>query len=252
MATGVLVIALGEATKLMPWLTHHDKVYNARIALGVETDTCDAWGVETRRSELSVPLREALRASSDAVPAPLIAAAFDGERARTLQIPPAYSAIHCGGERAYERARRGEAATLTPRAVHVSDLTLLASAEDPPTLTVLIRVSKGYYVRALARDLGASLGTVAHLASLRRTHCGDFSLEGAVQADALSGVLRAATLPLAESAARALPRTHRLTHAEPLRMDGSLGATRCCWSTRRKWTGTSHSRLSHDGGHLTR
>jgi len=208
MATGVLVIALGEATKLMPWLTHHDKVYSACIALGAETDTCDAWGVETRRVELSLTLRDALHAAAAGARATIIDDALAVELARTSQVPPAYSAIHCDGERAYQRARRGETLNLAPRAVSVRSLSLLGCTEHPPALTVSVRVTKGYYVRALARDLATSLGTVAHLSSLRRMRSGEFSLEYAVPGDSASEVLRGAILPLADSAARALPVAH--------------------------------------------
>jgi tRNA pseudouridine55 synthase len=212
MATGVLVIAVGEATKLMPWLTHHDKVYSACVALGVETDTHDAWGLETRRLELGTPLRDALRGSRAGAPAPLVAAALQAERTRTSQAPPEYSAIHCGGERAYQRARRGESPDLAAREVTVHDLCLVACREDPPTLSITMRVSKGYYVRALARDLGHALGTVAHLTSLRRTRSGMFSLDHAARADDPPDALREAIVPLAESAALALP-VARLTDA---------------------------------------
>jgi tRNA pseudouridine55 synthase len=205
MATGVLVIALGEATKLMPWLTHHDKVYSARIALGLETDTCDAWGVETRRLETSPELREALCASKRGEAVSLLATALDAERNRSAQIPPAYSAIHFNGERAYERARRGEISDLAPRPVAVYGLTLVDCCDDPPSLTVTAHVSKGYYVRALARDLGAGLRTFGHLIDLRRIRSGAFSLEGAAAIDASPEALRNALVPLAEAASRTLP-----------------------------------------------
>ena len=199
MATGVLVVALGEATKLVPWLTAHDKAYEATITLGVETDTLDAMGREVRRA----PPGEALLAELAAA-GPLLESAFEAERARTLQSPPAYSAIREGGERAFDRARRGESFELPPRPVAVRRLDLLAAAVDPPSLDVALEVAKGYYVRSLGRDLALALGTAGHLTMLRRTRSGCFALAEAVGLDAAAEVLRSAVLPLATAAARAL------------------------------------------------
>ena len=224
MATGVLVVAVGEATKLVPWLTAHDKAYEATIALGIETDTLDAMGRELRR----VPPGESLLAAlgvSEGVGvgvgvgvgervlerSPLLQA-FEAERARTLQTPPVFSAIREGGERAFDRARRGEAFELTARPVVVRALELLGCAADPPSLRVRLEVGKGYYVRSLARDLAQALGTVGHLTSLRRTRSGGFTLDEALPLDAPPETLRAALQPLAKAAARALPAVH-LTEA---------------------------------------
>lgn len=186
MATGVLVVAVGEGTKLVWWLTAGDKSYEATVQLGVATNTLDADGEPTARAP--VPADVAAR----------LPAVLDAERARTLQVPPAFSAIHAGGERAHERARRGEAVVLAPRPVAVR---ALEARLDAALLHVTVTASKGYYVRALARDLAAALGTVGHLASLRRTRAGPFDLGDASPADA------PAVLPLAVAAARALPAT---------------------------------------------
>jgi tRNA pseudouridine55 synthase len=182
MATGVLVVAVGEATKLVPWLTADDKGYLASIKLGIETDTLDAEGRETVRSEVPSDLEAR------------VDGALARERARGEQVPPVYSAIRIGGERAHELARRGEAPELGARSVAVRSLDLVA-LRPPDEIDVALEVSKGYFVRAFARDLAASLGTVGHLTALRRTRSGAFTL-----ADA-NGEL----LPLAEAAARALP-----------------------------------------------
>jgi tRNA pseudouridine55 synthase len=211
MATGVLVAAVGEATKLVPWLTAHDKSYEATIALGVETDTLDAEGVEVRRAAPGEALREAL-GSQDAGASPLLRTAFEEERSRTLQVPPAYSAIRSGGERAFARARRGEHVELESRPVIVHGLRVLASSADPPWLRVAVDVGKGYYVRSLARDLAKALGTVGHLTALRRTRSGCFVAADASPLDAPADALRAAVEPLARAAARALP-TARLSDA---------------------------------------
>jgi tRNA pseudouridine55 synthase len=207
MATGVLVVAVGEATKLVPWLTAAHKSYEATIALGVETDTLDALGRETRRLAVSDELRAALAQSQSQSPwqSPLLRAALDAERARTSQVPPAFSAIKQDGERAYAKARRGEATELAPRAVEVHRIELLACSEEPPSLAVAVDVAKGYYVRSLARDLAVGLGTVGHLTSLRRTRSGCFLLEEASPHDTPDDELAARLLPLAHSAARALP-----------------------------------------------
>jgi tRNA pseudouridine55 synthase len=240
MATGVLVAAVGEATKLVPWLTEHDKSYEATIVLGVETDTLDAEGVEVRRLPPNDKLREALRGPSGAELSPLLRAAFEAERRRTLQSPPAYSAIRAGGERAFARARRGERVELEPRPVVVRRLDLLASSSEPPCLKVALDVGKGYYVRALARDLARALGSVGHITELRRTRSGCFVAEEAHALDAPAEVLRAAVEPLARAAARALP-VARLSDAgvrdarhgrvvQATDIDGSFGLlTTCAW-----------------------
>lgn len=181
MATGVLVVLVGEGTKLAPYLTADDKEYEASISLGVETDSLDADGTETRR----VPVPEAWQ---DALPA-----ALEAERARTSQVPPVISAVHVGGERAYVKARRGESVAMEPREVVVRSLNVIASPSNP--LRVRLAVSKGYYVRSLARDLAARLGTVGHLTELRRTRSGSFTLAQA------GGPL----IPVAAAAALALP-----------------------------------------------
>ena len=205
MATGVLVIAVGEATKLVPWLTSQSKSYEATIALGVETDSLDADGRETRRVPPNEALRAALAESRGPHLAPAVRAALEVERARKTQVPPAFSAIHTEGERAHERARRGEEVELAPRVVSVHRLDLVASSEEPPFVAVALDVSKGYYVRSLARDLSAALGTVGHLTALRRVRSGCFVAEEALPLDTPDDELAARVEPLARVAARALP-----------------------------------------------
>ncbi len=208
MATGVLVVAIGEATKLSPYLTAADKKYEATLALGVETDTLDAEGRETRRTEVPAETRAALdqlRAGEDPTARALVAA-LDAERTRTSQIPPQYSAIKQGGVAAHEKARRGEATELQPRPVCVHALTLLDGGTEPaPYLAIALHVSKGYYVRSLARDLAEGLGTVAHLTALRRAASGNFTLAEALSLDTSGEELEARIIPLARAAERALP-----------------------------------------------
>jgi tRNA pseudouridine55 synthase len=205
MATGVLVVAVGEATKLVPWLTAHEKAYEATIALGVETDTLDAEGHETRRVPLEAALVQALADSRGPSVAPRLRAALEAERGRTSQVPPAFSAIQKDGERAYARARRGETVELEAREVRVHGLDLVACSDDPPWLTVRIEVDKGYYVRSLARDLALALTSVGHLTSLRRTRSGCFTLEEALPLDTPDDELAARVEHLPRAASRALP-----------------------------------------------
>ncbi len=205
MATGVLVVAVGEATKLVPWLTAQDKTYETTIALGVETDTLDAEGREVRRVAPSPELLHELAAAREGRAAPALHAALERERTRTSQVPPAFSAIRTEGERSFVRARRGEATELPAREVKVNRLELVECRADPPLLVLRLEVGKGYYVRSLARDLAEALGTAGHLTDLRRTSSGHFSLEEAVPLDGPAGELAAGVQPLARAAARALP-----------------------------------------------
>jgi tRNA pseudouridine55 synthase len=207
MATGVLVVAIGEATKLSPYLTAADKAYEATMTLGVETDTLDAEGRETRRGPVPEDVRAALdRWRSGAEVPPELMAALNAEAARTSQIPPAFSAIKQDGVASHEKARRGEATEHEARPVRVHALTLLdAGALPAPYLAVLLHVSKGYYVRSLARDLAAGLGTFAHLTALRRTASGNFTLAEALPLDTSGEELEARIVPLARAAERALP-----------------------------------------------
>jgi tRNA pseudouridine55 synthase len=201
MATGLLVVLVGEATRLSAYLTADDKRYATTVLLGVTTDSLDADGATVA----SEPLPEALRREIEAWPAsPAIHAALEIERARTEQIPPAISAIHVGGERAYERARRGEEVVIAPRAVQVRSLTATAArlAGDTGLLQLELDVTKGYYVRSLARDLGQTLGAPAHLTALRRLASGGFSVGDASPLDAPD--LVAALRPVEEAARRAL------------------------------------------------
>lgn len=190
MATGVLVIAVGEATKLVPWLTAHDKAYRTTVRLGVATHSQDAEGevLETRDVDPSAFDR--------------LDAALDAERARTEQIPPAVSAIKVDGVAAHARVRRGEELVMPARPVWVRRLSLLAERRDPPELDLEIECGKGYYVRSLARDLAERLGTVGHLVMLRRTRSGPFGLEQAVPLD--DPALADHLVPLATAATRAL------------------------------------------------
>lgn len=174
MATGVLLVLVGQATKLSGYLTADSKRYAAEITFGRATDTLDAEGQTTEEAPL-----DSGRLSLDAVTRALAA-----ERERTQQTPPAVSAIKVDGQRAYALARKGQAPELAPRSVQVLELSLVELA--PPILRCELFVSKGYYVRSLARDLGERLGIPAHLSGLRRLASGPFTLAEATPWPALT------------------------------------------------------------------
>lgn len=168
MATGVLVLCLGAATRLSEYIMASGKVYRARVRFGIETDTYDAEG--TVVAERPVVLERV------AVEAAL--AAFRGP---IEQVPPMYSAIQRGGRRLYELARAGQEVAREPRPVTIDRLVLLAW--EPPDAELEIACSPGTYIRSLAHDLGQALGTGAHLAALRRVASGHFTVENAVRWD---------------------------------------------------------------------
>jgi tRNA pseudouridine55 synthase len=216
MATGVLVVCVGEATKLSPWLTAADKAYEATIALGAETDTLDAEGTVTKRADVALAILDALDRIKSGKVHDHLARAVLHEKERTMQVPPAVSAIRKDGVRSYERARKGETEELAPRPVTVHGIELLDGGIDPDGhggwLALTCHVGKGYYVRSLARDLAASLGTVGHLTALRRTRSGPFELDEAMPLDTPGDELAARVITLARAATRALPEA-RLTES---------------------------------------
>jgi tRNA pseudouridine55 synthase len=167
MATGVLVVLLGEATKLSSVLTTERKSYEAQVRFGETTDTLDAEGKVLKR----VPLEGEWLSEA------ALEAALAQERCRRLQIPPQVSAIKVDGQRAYARARRGESTDLAPRDVTVHELE--SRGFDGRELELSVVVSKGYYVRSLARDLGDYLKVGGHLSALRRIQSGAFTIEQA-------------------------------------------------------------------------
>jgi tRNA pseudouridine55 synthase len=204
MATGVLVVAVGEATKLVPWLSSATKGYEATVALGVETDTLDAQGREVRREAVPPEILDALADPATAIASSVARRALADEIARTWQVPPAYSAIRTEGVRAFVRARRGETPAMAPREVRVASLDLAGCRREPPELYLTMEVSKGYYVRSLARDVAGGLGTVGHLTRLHRTRSGCFTIEEAMPLERSATDLLAHIVPLARAAARAL------------------------------------------------
>lgn len=166
MATGVLVVCVGQATRLTEYIQRMDKEYQAGVVLGATSDTDDADGTVTVREVSAVPTREQVLAEI---------ARFIGN---VEQVPPAYSAAKVTGRRAYDLARRGKAVDLKPRPVRIDAIDVLGFAY--PRLEITVRCGKGTYIRALARDLGQRLGCGAYLESLRRTRIGPFAVENAI------------------------------------------------------------------------
>jgi tRNA pseudouridine55 synthase len=205
MASGVLLVMVGECTKLSPYLALEDKSYRATVRLGEATDTHDALGRVTARGPVPDEVRAALERleRGERVGGPL-EHALELERTRALQRPPEHSAVKIAGEPAYRRARRGEAVRLAPRPVAMTGLRLVGASAATGELELELTVSKGYYVRAMARDLGDALGVPAHLGSLRRTRCGPFAIGEAVALDQPAEVLRVAIVPTSQAARRAM------------------------------------------------
>ena len=186
LASGVLPIALGEATKLAGRLLDATKDYEFAVRFGEETDTLDAEGEVVESSDV--------RPACEQVEAML--PRFTGT---IEQIPPAYSALKIGGKPAYERSRAGEQVEMKARTVTVPELRLLESSADEARFSAT--VSKGTYIRSLARDIARALGTVGHVTMLRRTRAGPFTLEKAISLDFLVNAakerrLDGAVLPL--------------------------------------------------------
>jgi tRNA pseudouridine55 synthase len=185
-ATGLLAIAFGEATKTVPYVTDAEKAYRFTIRWGAATATDDAEGAVIATSA-ERPTEAAIRA---ALPA------FTGD---ILQTPPQVSAVKVAGERAYDLARAGATLDLAPRPLHVSRLELVAQ-HDADTATLEMTCGKGGYVRSIARDLGAVLGCLGHVAGLRRLWSGPFRVEDAVGWQHVeagdAAALTAALLPL--------------------------------------------------------
>lgn len=186
LATGVLPIALGEATKLTGRLLDATKGYRFTISFGAQTETDDAEGGVVATSEVR-PTQEALLTALGRFTGPI------------SQVPPAYSALKVDGARAYALARAGQTVELAARNVEIHALTLEACGGDSATLAVTC--SKGTYVRSLARDIALALGTVGHVSMLQRTRAGPFDRSQAISLDKLEALgqthaLEQAILPL--------------------------------------------------------
>ncbi|MDP1739440.1 MAG: tRNA pseudouridine(55) synthase TruB [Caulobacter sp.] len=181
LATGVLPIALGEATKTVPFMMDADKAYRFTLEWGRSTTTLDREGATTATSDVR-PTREQVEA---ALPA------FVGE---IQQIPPNYSAVKVDGERAYDLARAGEAFELKARTVTIHSARVSA-VPDADHIEIEIECGKGTYVRSIVRDLAEALGACAHVSQLRRTRVGPFGEDRAITLENLENLSHKAALP---------------------------------------------------------
>jgi tRNA pseudouridine55 synthase len=222
MATGVLVVGVEKATRLLGYLTLTEKQYDATIRLGQSSSTDDAEGEITG----GAPAQD--------VSAETLTKAVGELTGEILQVPPAVSAIKVGGQRAYKLTRAGAAPELKPRPVTVYEFTVTSIRPAGPgglvDIDATVRCSSGTYIRALARDLGTALGTGGHLTHLRRTRVGSYGLDLARTLDQLAEDFE--VVPLAEAAAAAFPRRDlsadeagRLAHGARLTAAGDPGPT---------------------------
>jgi tRNA pseudouridine55 synthase len=221
LASGLLMVLFGEATKFAGPLLDADKEYFATVKLGETTATGDAEGAVLERKDV-------------AVSAPRLAAALARFRGAIDQLPPMHSALKRDGVPLYKLARKGLTVERKPRRVQIRELRLVGF--EPPRVEIQVRCSKGTYIRSLAEDIGAALGTGAHLAALRRTALGGFSLEDAIGLERLEGMSvdqrRSRLQPLSALLA-GLPRTEldapseaRLRNGQALKISG-LSAGLC-------------------------
>ncbi len=172
LASGILLVLAGEARKFQRHLMHGAKLYRARVAFGIESESGDGEGpLRCRVPRAAQPERAAIER------------ALDGFRGEVLQVPPRLSALRTGGERAHRRARRGEEFSLAPRRVRVDSIDIVSW--EPPIATLEVRCGAGFYVRALARDLGEAVGCGAFLCGLRREALAGFAECDAVALDAV-------------------------------------------------------------------
>lgn len=218
MATGVLVLGIERATKLLTFLVGCDKVYTATIRLGQATVTDDAEGDVTSSTDASGLTDEQ------------VGTAIAGLTGDIQQVPSSVSAIKVDGQRAYARVRGGDEVKLAPRPVRVSSFSVLArrDAGECVDLDVRVEVSSGTYVRALARDLGAALGVGGHLTVLRRTSVGRFTLSSSTPLGELADPLP--VVPLAQAAREQFPvrtltedEVRKLRYGQTLALDGPVG-----------------------------
>lgn len=192
LASGVLLVCVGPATRLNPYITMHDKRYDFTVVFGSATDTDDAEGEIIQSS--SIP---------DEIPDPNFARSFVASLVgKQQQIPPAFSAIKVNGERSYKAARSGNVIQLASRPIEIYQAELKGVHHDLEkefcAWDISVHVSKGTYIRSLARDIGNALGVPAHVGALRRTHLGKLSLSSCTSLDALERLGEAAALdPLA-------------------------------------------------------
>jgi tRNA pseudouridine55 synthase len=221
-ATGVLLVGLGQATRLLQWLTGLPKRYTGEVVLGIATSTLDASGEVTGKWDMSAVTLEAARVA---------AAQLTGE---ITQVPPMVSALKVGGRRLHELARAGVEVERAPRPVTVRrfDLEWAEPAGPGPVLAIDVECGSGTYVRSLAADLGTLLGGGAHLRNLRRVSVGEFSVESALTLEELEAsparldavLAPAAALPGMEKAVASPEVAAAISHGRMLTADTLAGA----------------------------
>lgn len=162
-AEGVLVLCVGQATKMVEYITDHEKVYEAEVVLGLETDTCDLTGTVIHQTDKKVSRIEFENCLAQ----------FSGN---ILQKPPIYSAIRVNGKKLYHYARNGETVEIPDRQIHIACITLLDFSPAEQKAKIMVTCSKGTYIRSLCRDIGKSLGSFGCMGSLLRHKVGDFSI----------------------------------------------------------------------------
>jgi len=213
LATGMLPILLGEATRFAGFGLDADKFYEVCIDLSRQTDTLDTEGKETGKYQVKIDDAQLQQAIS-------------GMQGEQEQLPPAYSAIRIHGQRAHDLARRGKPFELPPRQINIGEIRLLGW--DNPLLKLFVHCSKGTYIRALARDIGTRLGLGGCVTALRRLSCGGWLPETMVDIDAVRRKGRDTVVPLAEWLAH-LPRVElardlaqRFMHGQRLPLDDQV------------------------------
>jgi tRNA pseudouridine55 synthase len=237
LATGLLIILLGQGTKLCQWIMLHEKVYEGVLKLGVETDTLDSTGKITAEYPVpSLTLEE-------------LASAGRQLTGKIEQKPPRFSAVKVAGQRAYRLARKGTAFDLPKRQVFVRSLKILSM--DLPQVTIRVRCSAGTYVRSLFADLGRKVGTGAHMTALRRKASGQFFVENAITSESLCRELNTAVLE-----GEVIPLSRALPDMMELKVNGVLArkirqgyrpAGEELLSGDRRWNGVSeHVKITKD------
>lgn len=213
LATGVLVLCVGRATRIARYLEAADKEYAATMRLGITTDTLDAGGTVVETRSYTPPGRDE------------IVAALERFAGRILQRPPVFSAIKVAGIPSYKLARKGKAEPLAPREVTIFGIAL--SSYEDPLVSLTVRCSKGTYIRTLCADIGAALGMGAHLTKLTRTRSGRFRLENAVTLEDLAAVAVEDVLVPLDDALEDFPaatlgegEAERVRHGNPVRRAG--------------------------------
>ena len=237
MATGVLVVCIGEATKIAGLLLADDKAYEGELELGRETDTLDAEGkvVRERLAEAAAVDRAGLAAAMARFVGPI------------EQVPPMFSAVRQGGRRLHELARAGEEVDRAPRPVEIRRLVLLGF--EPPRARFAVDCSKGTYVRTLAADVGEALGCGAHLTALRRTRSGSFGIERAIPLDQVNED-RVAMPGTLVSSAEALAHLPRVELTEALAAAVEVGKPLFWKDLSPEPAPTGHACLVANGEHL--